>query len=823
MGKTIWRRVFLFWKLCVPLHFPIFYIKYSMRKSVKIILFVAGAVVGLVLLISALVAPVAKWFVEKHDVDIIGREVTIDNLKANIFNGKVEIDGFTASEDDANQQFLAFDTLAVQIRLMKLLKHEVVLNYIHLTGLDGNVVMGQDGLNFMSIVRRFQKDEPKKEKKNKWVVELYDIVLKRGAVTYADTQRGSSWRLDGLKLDVPGLTFGKDTTNAGLAFNFTDGGRLVTKAKYNSQSNRYALDLTLERVNMGMAMPFVRDYLAISEAEGLLSGQLLVDGSLSSPTDIDVSGPLKIESFHSTLADGTPLLAFQQLDVKVDNVNPSKRNYHLSEALLTSPEVTFDRYKNGTTFSRLLKSDSVEASEPVQEETAVKTDKKGKKTKATKEKKRNKKSNKSSAEPEDTPLHIEETMVADNSETTADNTPIHLLIDEAKIVSGSVHFSDHTLFSPFTYPLNNLQAEAKNFTLDNQNDIRLSAQLPKGGSVMASWKGGLNFSKTDQSLVLVIKNMAMAQVSPYVEYFTGNSLEGGVLSFSSENTIKGGMLKGTNVIDIYQCLVGKKNKELNAEYANIPVKLGVSLLQDLDHKFKFNVPVSGDINSPKFSYGKIVWQAIANIMLKAVASPFVAIARAAGVNGSELKAIEVDPLQPDFTSKQYDAFSRIVNVMRAAPDSTVLVLTQQFSMDDAVNSMGVFAFKRGLYYQQHPERNGAPFSLSDWQGMTEIKDNNPALINYSDAQTKTKGKTMKQKVAMNFSTDTLQRQVDIMAALRNRQLTDYLVNKMGLKAESVVVRTLDAAELKNYKGRPSYEVELQLPKSAALPPMEEDE
>lgn len=795
-----------------------------MRKSVKIILFVAGAVVALVLLISALVAPVAKWYVEKHDVDIIGREVTMDNLKANIFNGKVEIDGFTASEVDVNKQFLAFDTLAVQIRLMKLLKHEVVLNYIHLAGLDGNVVMEQDGLNFMSIVRRFQKDEPKNETKNKWIVALYDIVLKRGAVTYADTQRGSSWRLDGLKLEVPGLTFGKDTTNAGLAFNFTDGGRLVTKAKYNSQSNRYALDLSLENVNMAMAMPFVRDYLAISEAEGLLSGQLLVDGSLSSPTDIDVCGPLKIESFHAVLSDGTPLLTFQQLDVKVENVNPYKRNYHLSEALLTSPNVTFDRYKDGTTLSRLLKSASVETTEPVQEESVVKTGKKSKKGNATKEKKkRNKKSSESSVEPEETPLHIEETAVADNTETTSENTPVRLLIDEAKIVSGSVRFSDHTLFSLFTYPLNNLQAEAKHFTLDNQNDIRLSAQLPKGGSVMASWKGGLDFSKTDQSLVLVIKNMAMEQVSPYVEYFTGNTLEGGVLSFSSENTIKSGMLKGTNMIDIYQCLVGKKNKELNAEYANIPVKLGVSLLQDLDRKIRFNVPVSGDINSPKFSYGKIVWQAIANIMLKAVASPFVVIARAAGVNGGELKVIEVDPLQPDFTSKQYDAFSRVVNVMRAAPDSTVLVLTQQFSMDDAVNSMGVFAFKRGLYYQQHPERNGAPFSLSDWQGITEIKDNNPALINYSDAQTKTKGKTMKQKVAMNFSTDTLQHQVNMMAGLRNRQLTDYLVNKMGLKAENVVVRTLDAAELKNYKGRPSYEVELQLPESATLPPMDEEE
>lgn len=796
-----------------------------MRKSVKIIFIVAAALVGLVLLISVLVSPVAKWFIEKHDVDIVGREVTMDHLKVNILNGKVKIDGFNATEDDLKTSFLSFDSLYVQIRLMKLLKKEVRITHIHLTGLDGSVVMTPDGLNFMSIVRRFKKDKPKDDKKSSWTVGLYDIVLKRGALTYADLQRGSSWRLDGLKLDVPGFTLGNDTTNAGLAFNFSDGGRLVTKAKYNSQSNRYALDLNLQQVNMSMAMPFVRDVLALSEANGLLSGNLLVDGSLSAITDLNVSGPLTVESFHSQLSDGAPLADFQRLEVEVENVNPAKKNYHFKNIALTSPDVNFELFKNGTTIARLLKSQTTEIVEDESAE-STKSDKKSKKSKEKKTQKRSKKNDAQSSEPTDTKLHIEENVLAanDSSAVVKSDEPIHLLIDHIAISEGTVHFADHTLFSPFNYMLTGLKADVNGFTLDGQNDVRLMAQLPKGGSVMASWKGGLSLTKSNQNLVLVIKNLAMDQVSPYVEYFTGNTIEGGVLSFSSENSITGGMLNGTNMIDIYQCVVGKKNKELNAEYANIPVKLGVSLLQDLDRKIRFNVPVSGDIRSPKFSYGKIIWQTIANLMLKAVASPFVAIARAAGVNGSELKAVEVDPMQPDFTSKQYDAFSRIVNVMRAAPDSTVIVLTQQFSMEDAMNTMGVFTFKRGLYYQQHPDRSEATFSLSDWQGITEIKDNNAALVAYSDAQTGTKGKTMRQKVAMYCQSATLEQQVSQMAELRNRQLKDYLVNKMGLNPDCVVVKTLDKADLKTYRGKSCYDVELQLPESAEVPlTMEEDE
>ncbi|MDO4191127.1 MAG: DUF748 domain-containing protein [Bacteroidales bacterium] len=744
-----------------------------MKKGLKILIGILVGIVGITIILALVVSPIAKNYIEKNDVKLFGREITMERLHVNIFNGKVEINGFKASEANLHDQFLTFDTLAVDMQPLRLLHKNVRFNHILLSGLDGRIETMQDGFNFTDLITRFSKKDKKKDNTpSAWTVALYDVILRNGTITYADDIRGKAWQLDGLKLSVPGLTFGGDTTHAGLAFHFTEGGSFVTQAKYDPQTNRYNVDLNLEDINLSMALPFVKDFLALQQMDGALSGNIVLDGSLAQPTDIDVAGNVIVKQLSGVLEGGGQFIDVAQLNLNVDSINPSQRKYVFNEINVNALDFNFELAKDNNTISKLLRTNSSDS-------------------------------------------------VASDKQTDSVSQPINLVIKHFALTNSQIEFSDHTLFSPMNYQLKDIQAKAENFTLTGSNNLHLRAQLPNGGSLNANWVGGLSLKHTDQNLQLVIKNLAMEQLSPYVEYYVGNKLEGGTLSFVSENSIKSGMLKGDNRVDIYQCLVGKKNKELNAEYSNIPLKLGVSLLQDLDKRILFNIPVSGDINSPHFSYGKIVWKAVSNIILKAVASPFLAIAQASGVNGSEIKTLEIDPLQPDFTSKQYNNLQKVYDLV-ADNEELTLVLTQQFNLVPTMQQMGVFNFKKGLYFEQNPNKD-TRLSLSDWQNISQIKESSTALINYSDKQTQTKGKTMKQKVAMAYSSDTLQQQVLQLAEIRNRHLVDYLVHKKGLSAERIIVRTLSDEDLKNYTGKSCYDVEFQLPDDAAFTLSTDDE
>ena len=72
-----------------------------MKKVLKIIGIILGAVVLIIVLALLLISPIAKAYIEKHDKELVGREITIDKLRVNVFSGKVGLHGLTLYDDDA--------------------------------------------------------------------------------------------------------------------------------------------------------------------------------------------------------------------------------------------------------------------------------------------------------------------------------------------------------------------------------------------------------------------------------------------------------------------------------------------------------------------------------------------------------------------------------------------------------------------------------------------------------------------------------------------------------------------------------------------------
>jgi hypothetical protein len=52
----------------------------------------------------------------------------------------------------------------------------------------------------------------------------------------------------------------------------------------------------------------------------------------------------------------------------------------------------------------------------------------------------------------------------------------------------------------------------------------------------------------------------------------------------------------------------------------------VSLLKDSNQEIHIDMPISGNLNDPEFSYGQLVWQTFGNLIVKAVSSPFSLLA-----------------------------------------------------------------------------------------------------------------------------------------------------------------------------------------------------
>ena len=67
----------------------------------------------------------------------------------------------------------------------------------------------------------------------------------------------------------------------------------------------------------------------------------------------------------------------------------------------------------------------------------------------------------------------------------------------------------------------------------------------------------------------------------------------------------------------------------------------MSLLKNRNGEIKLDIPVSGELNDPKFSVGRIVLKVIMNLLEKAATSPFALLGAAFG-GGEQLGYAEFD-------------------------------------------------------------------------------------------------------------------------------------------------------------------------------------
>ncbi|GGP72862.1 hypothetical protein GCM10009410_00350 [Shewanella ulleungensis] len=240
--------------------------------------------------------------------------------------------------------------------------------------------------------------------------------------------------------------------------------------------------------------------------------------------------------------------------------------------------------------------------------------------------------NKTSTEPELIANNLSDS-VADPSLVTATNTPeMQLNINKIGVKDSSAFFADNSLTPNFASGIEMLNGEITNLSSNPQTtaSVDLAGKIDKYAPV--TLKGDVNplLEQPYLDLNLNFKKVELTSVNPYSGTYAGYYIDKGQLSLDLNYKLKNNVLVGSNHLVIDQLKLGKRS---NSDLAtSLPISLAVALLQDRHGVIDLGVDVSGDINSPSFSFGSIIINAIGNLITKAVTSPFSFIA---GLVGNE--------------------------------------------------------------------------------------------------------------------------------------------------------------------------------------------
>lgn len=204
------------------------------------------------------------------------------------------------------------------------------------------------------------------------------------------------------------------------------------------------------------------------------------------------------------------------------------------------------------------------------------------------------------------------------------NLPSFIISDSA------LDFSDESLPIKFRTVIGDLDGEITGFNSDPTSitSVDLKGSVDAYAPVRLAGTVSPLRSPPALDLGLSFKGVDLARLTPYSGTYAGHAISRGTLNLNVKYNLQENRLKGDNKVVIKQLKLGEK---IDSEKAvNLPLELGIALLSDANGVIDLDVPVSGDVSSPSFSLGGVIWGAFTNLITKAVTAPFRLLASLAG-------------------------------------------------------------------------------------------------------------------------------------------------------------------------------------------------
>lgn len=225
-------------------------------------------------------------------------------------------------------------------------------------------------------------------------------------------------------------------------------------------------------------------------------------------------------------------------------------------------------------------------------------------------------------------------------EDGADAFPV--LVRRVRVQNAKLEFADLSLRPQFGAKIHELNGVINGLSTSKatRSQIELDGRVDEFG--LARIRGELNpfAPRNNTDLAVVFKNVDLVSASPYAMKFAGYRIASGKISLDLNYKLRNSQLEGRNSVVLDQLTLGERVDSPDA--MNLPLELALAILKDSDGKIDLDLPVSGSLDDPQFSYGAVIWKAITNVIAKIVTAPFRALGALFGVSGDKLESIDFD-------------------------------------------------------------------------------------------------------------------------------------------------------------------------------------
>ncbi len=664
------------------------------RKSILVAL---GIIILLMVLVIVFISPITKYLIEKYDVKYMGREIKLNYAYVNPFTGYIYLSDIKVYEEKSDSIFLSANSLSGHVAMRKLISKTYEISDLTLDHPWGTVMQNKKEFNFDDIVAKFTKKDTPEVKKGPLHLSFVGIKIIEGEFHYHEKTIPVNYFIKNVNIESSGKWWDVDTMD--IKFDFLSGigkGKIKGIFNINTKNNDYNTEVTATEFDLNVIGQFLKDITNYGHFAAVLDGHVLAKGNFNNKEDITTKGDVAVSNFHFGKNPHDDYASFDKFVLSIVDLSPKKHVYNFDSASLTHPYFKYERYDYLDNIQTMF-------------------GKKGANVKAV-----NNNSEKFN-------LVLE---IAKYVKVLARNFfRSNYKINRVAIYKADLHYNDYTLNEKFSMELNPLYAHADSI---DKSHSRVKVFLKSGIKPYGNLNVALSINPKDSSdfdIDYHFTKIPITMFNPYLINYTSFPLDRGTIELNGKWDVRKGNIQSDNHLLVIDPRLNERLKNDNTKW--IPMKIVMFFIREKGNVIDYQVPITGDLNNPKFHLKNVIFGILTNIFVKPVSTPYTVQVRTVETEIEKSLSLKWETKSTELENKQQKFMEKVAGFLNDDKNAAITVTPMNYSIKEKEYLLFFEAKKK--YYLANDKMNLNDFHEKDSLEVDKMSVKDSVFMRYIES------------------------------------------------------------------------------------------
>ncbi|HTA61025.1 MAG TPA: DUF748 domain-containing protein [Bacteroidia bacterium] len=670
-----------------------------MNKLKKTALILTSTIVIAVVVVIAFISPIAKYLIEKYDEKFTGRQITLDRAYVNPFTGYVYFSNLKIYEFKSDSIFLSVDGISTNFEMLKLFSKTYEISEITLNHPHGLIIQNKKDLNFNDLIEKFSPKKNSGTTKDPIHFNILKIKINDGEFYYQEKQIPINYFIKKVNLESGGKSWNSDTI--GIKFSFLSGigrGDMKGNCSINFKNKDYRLAVLVHKFSLEIIDQYLKDLINYGSFTANLDANVKATGNFTDEENLNASGQIAINDFHFGKTPKEDYASFDKLVLAIIELSPKNHKYILDSVSLNHPYLKYERYDYLDNFQTIF----------------------GKKGANVKD---------ITSNPTKFNLIIE---IGRYVQIIAKNFfRSNYKVNRLAVYKGDLKFNDFSIGEKFSASLNPLYIVADSIDKKHKRvDVSLKSGLKPYGNIAVTLSIDPQDS-VDFDIKYHLQNIPAAVFNPYIISYTSFPLDRGTIDINGKWSVRKGFIQSDNHLVIIDPRVTKKIKNKDNKW--IPLPLIMAFIRERGNVIDYEIPITGNLKSPKFHFKDVIFDLIGNIFIKPITTPYRIQVKNVETEIEKSLTLKWPMMHNSLRSNQKKFIEGMADFLVKNPEVIIAVYPQHYETKEKEYILFFEAKKK--YFLVVNKRNIQSFCEADSEKVDKMSIKDSCFVHYLNKQT----------------------------------------------------------------------------------------